>query len=124
MEYFVTHENGFIAVQTGCLEHLDVELYPLREGWTVFARYSGTGREERVDYLFADELSQFAERAVLALLYDQPITTTILRDTVLRADSKRSVQRIRGTNHFLLGLGTQMRGGDLPTSQRRRRHQE
>jgi hypothetical protein len=117
MEYFVTHERGYIAVADGCQEHLDVELYPLREGWTVFARYSGTGREERVDYLFSDELSQFAERAVLALLYDKPISTTILRDTVLRADSKRAVQRIRGTSHFLLGLGTQPRGGELPTSQ-------
>jgi hypothetical protein len=117
LEYFVTHEKGFVAVEKDCTEHIDVELYPLRQGWTVFARYSGTGREERVDYLFSDELSQFAERAVLALLYDKPIATTILRDTVLRADSKRAVQRIRGTSHFLLGLGTQIRGGQLPTSQ-------
>ena len=117
VEYFVTHERGFVAVESGCQEHLDVELYPLQHGWTVFARYSGTGREERVDYLFSDELSQFAERAVLALLYDKPINATILRDTVLRADSKRATQRIRGTNHFLMGLGTELRGGILPTSQ-------
>jgi hypothetical protein len=117
VEYFVTHERGFVAVESGCQEHIDVELYPLRQGWTVFARYSGTGREERVDYLFADELSQFAERAVLALLYDKPINTTIQRDTVLRADSKRAAQRIRGTNHFILGLGTELRGGNFPTSQ-------
>jgi hypothetical protein len=116
-EYFVTHEKGFIAVQTGCVERIDIELYPLARGWTVFARYSGNGREERVDSLEADELSQFAERAMLALLYDKPISTTILRDTVLRADSKRAVQRIRGTSHFIIGLGTQLRGGQLPTSQ-------
>ncbi len=109
MEYFVTHEPGFIAVEKDCQEHLDVELYPLQNGWTAFARYSGNGREERIDYLFPDELSQFAERAVTALLYDKPISTTILRDTVLRADSKRAVQRIRGTNHFLMGLGTELR---------------
>jgi hypothetical protein len=117
LEYFVTHERGFVAVDSGCQEHLDVELYPLRQGWTAFARYSGTGREERVDSLFADELSQFAERAVLALLYDKPINATILRDTVLRADSKRATQRIRGTAHFIMGLGTELRGGDLPTVQ-------
>jgi hypothetical protein len=117
LEYFVTHERGYVAVPEGCMERLEVELYPLREGWTAFARYSGTGREERVDALYSDELSQFAERAVLALLYDRPISTTILRDTVLRSDSKRTAQRIRGTNHFILGLGTQLRGGSLPTSQ-------
>jgi hypothetical protein len=116
IEYYVTHERGFVAVAEGCEEKLDVELYPLRQGWTAFARYSGTSREERVDYLYADELSQFAERAVLALLYDKPISTTILRDTVLRADSKRAVQRIHGTNHFVLALGTQIRGGKVPSA--------
>ncbi len=115
IEYFVTHERGYIAVAEDCVEHLDVELYPLTTGWTAFARYSGTGREERVDYLYPDELSQFAERAVLALLYDKPISTTIQRDTVLRADSKRAAQRIRGTNHLALVLGTELRGGDVPT---------
>jgi hypothetical protein len=117
VEYFVTHERGFVAVQSGCQDHLDIELYPLREGWTAFARYSGTGREERVDTLLPDEMSQFAERAALALLYDKPISTTIKRDTVLRADSRKATQRIRGTHHFLLGVGTQVRGGRLPTSQ-------
>jgi hypothetical protein len=115
IEYFVTHEKGYIAVQSGCVERIDVELYPLTQGWTAFARYSGTGREERVDYLYPDELSQFAERAALALLYDRPISTTIRRDTVLRADSKRAAQRIHGTNHFALVVGTQLRGGSLPT---------
>jgi hypothetical protein len=94
IEYFVTHERGYVAVEEGCQEHIDLELYPLKQGWTVFARYSANGREERVDTLGADELSQFAERAVTALLYDKPISTTILRDTVLRADSKRAIQRI------------------------------
>ena len=117
VEYFVTHEKGFVAVDKDCAEHIDLELYPLQQGWTAFARYSGSGREERVDMLFPDELSQFAERAVLALLYQKPISSTILRDTVLRADSKRAAQRIRGTHHFLLGLGTQLRMGNVPTVQ-------
>lgn len=115
LEHFVSHERGFEAVSQGCRERLTVELYPLREGWTAFARYAA--HEERVDQIFPDELSQFAERAVLALLYEQPISATIKRDTVLRADSRRSVQRIRGSNHFVLSLGTQLRGGYVPTVQ-------
>jgi hypothetical protein len=116
IEHFVTHEVGFEAVTNPCEEKLHVELYPLDVGWTIFARYSGTGREERVDQLQTDELSQFAERAVLALLYDVPISSTIKRDNVLRADSKKSVQRVKGTNHFVIGLGTQLRGGMLSTA--------
>lgn len=116
VEHFVTHERGFRAVTGGCAQRLDIELYPLAAGWTAFARYSGTGREERVDRLFPDELSQFAERAALALLYGKAISTTIKRDTVLRADSARAVQRIRGTNHLTIHLGTELRGGYLPTA--------
>ena len=82
VEHFVTHEPGYIAVRDQCEETVQVEMYPLETGWTVFARYSGTGREERVDQLLPDELSQFAERAVLALLNNQPISATINRDTV------------------------------------------
>ena len=33
--------------------------WTLVQGWTVFARYSGTGREERIDRLYTTELSQF-----------------------------------------------------------------
>ena len=116
-EHFVTHEPGFEAVAAGCEERVRVELFPLAEGWTAFARYSGTGREERVDQLLPDELSQFAERAAIALLYNTPIGTTINRDTVLRSDSKKSVQRIEGTNHAALTLGTQLRGGQFGTAQ-------
>ena len=118
IEHFVTHEPGFVTVDEGCMEVIEVELYPLQVGWTVFARYSGHGREERVDKLYPHELSQFAERAVLALLEDRPIAATINRENVLRADSVRSVQRIRGTNHFVVALGTQLRGGMLDTAQK------
>ncbi|HOX47432.1 MAG TPA: hypothetical protein PK668_27810 [Myxococcota bacterium] len=115
LEHYVTHASGWQAVQTGCQEHLRVELYPLAEGWTAFARFTKTGREERVDQLFPDELSQFAERAVAALLEDHPISGTILRDTVLRSDSERSFQRVRGTHHYSLNVGTQLRGGQFDT---------
>lgn len=117
-EYFVTHEPGYSAVKTGCQERIRVELYRLGQGgWTAFARYSAHGREERVDRLMEDELSQFAERAVLALLGDQPIASTVKRDTVLRADSTKVDRTISGTNHFLISLGTQLRGGRLPSVQ-------
>jgi hypothetical protein len=117
LEHYVSHEPGFVASRTECADTIRVELYPLRKGWTAFAGYTGNGREERVDQLFPHELSQFAERAALALLYDRPISTTLKRDTVLKADSMRSIQRIHGTHHFLLGLGTDLRLGNLPTAQ-------
>jgi hypothetical protein len=62
-EHFITHEKGYEAVQEKCDERIRVELYPLAEGWTAFARYTQNGREERADQLFANEISQFAERA-------------------------------------------------------------
>jgi hypothetical protein len=115
LEHFVTHEQGFIAAQTGCAQRVEVELYPLKLGWTAFARYSGTGREERVDQLLPTELSQFAERSVLALLHDVPIGATVDRDNVLWADSLKSTQRIRGRNHLMLGVGTRLRSGMFDT---------
>ena len=115
-EHFITHEKGYEAVQDKCDERIRVELYPLAEGWTAFARYSANGREERADQLFAHEISQFAERAVHALLRDVPISDTIMRDNVLKSDSMKSVQRIKGTNHFVIGLGTQLRGGQFYTA--------
>lgn len=115
MEHFVTHEDGFVAASEGCQQHIVVELYPLHVGWTAFARYSGTGREERVQQLLPTELSQFAERSVLALLHDLPIGETVDRDNVLWADSLKSTQRISGRGHFSLGLGTRVRGGLFDT---------
>ena len=115
-EHFITHEKGYEAVQEKCDERIRVELYPLAEGWTAFARYTQNGREERADQLFANEISQFAERAVHALLRDVPISATIKRDNVLKSDSMKSVQRIKGTNHFVIGLGTQIRGGNFATA--------
>ncbi len=113
IEHYISHEPGYTAVQESCAQKVRVELYPLEAGWTVFVGYSGTGREERVDILLPHELSQFAERAALALIYDVPISDTINRENVLLADSEKSVQRVKGTNHFVLSLGTQLRGGML-----------
>ena len=115
-EHFVTHQPGYVAVGEKCAQRIVVELYPLREGWTAFARYSGTGREERVDQLFPSELSQYAERAVLALLEDVPISDTINRENVLKSDSQKSVQRVKGSNHFVLTVGTQLRGGMIDSA--------
>lgn len=112
-EHFVTHESGYASVNDSCAQTITVELYPLKRGWTAFARYSGTNREERVDQLFATELSQFAERAVLALLNDVPISTTIKRDNVLTSDSKRKVQQVKGSNHFTINIGTKLVGAKL-----------
>lgn len=111
LEHFVTHERGFVAVKQGCEQRIVVDLYPLRLGWTVFASYTGTGREERVDQLLPTELSQFAERSVLALLHDVPISETVDRNNVLWADSLKSTQSIRGRGHVVIGLGTRLRGG-------------
>jgi hypothetical protein len=115
LEYFVTHERGFVAVPQGCQQKILVELYPLRVGWTAFARYSGTGREERVDQLLPTELSQFAERAALSLLRDVPITETVDRGNVLAADSLKATQSIRGRGHVVVGLGTRVRAGRFDT---------
>ena len=110
VEHFVTHEPGFASTTQSCEQTITVELYPLKKGWTAFARYSGTNREERVDQLLATELSQFAERAVLALLHDVPISATIKRDNVLSSDSNRQVQQVKGSNHFTLNIGTRIIG--------------
>jgi hypothetical protein len=115
IEHFVTHEQGFIASQNDCAHQVTVELYPLKVGWTAFARYSGTGREERVDQLLPTELSQFAERSTLALLHDASIGSTVDRDNVLWADSLKSTQRIRGRGHMMLGVGTRVRTGQFNT---------
>lgn len=116
LEHFVTHERGFVAVKQGCEQRIVVDLYPLRFGWTAFASYTGTGREERVDQLLPTELSQFAERSVLALLRDVPISETVDRNNVLWADSLKSTQSVRGRGHVVIGLGTRLRGGMFHTA--------
>jgi hypothetical protein len=93
-----------------------VELYSVRNGWTVFARYSGNAREEKVDVVRFDELGVFAERVTTALLRDKSISQTLTRTTVLRADSDEHIRQVRVRTHFLLGMGSGVRVGELPTA--------
>jgi hypothetical protein len=116
VEYHVTHEPGFESVKTGCEQTITVELYPVKHGWTVFARYSGTGREEKVDVVRLDEIGTFAQRVTTALLHDVSISQTLTRTTVLRADSEARVRRVQTRPHFLLAMGSTARVGKLPTA--------
>jgi hypothetical protein len=116
VEYEVTHEVGFEAVPSGCRERLTVEMYPLPDGWTVFARYSGTAREEKIDRVQGDELAALAQRLTDALLYDKSVAETINRQTVLRADSEARMRMIDGRGYFTLALGTSLRVASLPTA--------
>ena len=93
LEYEVTHEPGFAAVDDRCEQRLVIELYQLESGWTVFGRYSGTEREEKVDHAELDEFAELAQRLVFALLRNKPISHTITRENVLRADSERTCAR-------------------------------
>ena len=119
LEYEVTHEPGFVAVEDKCEQRITIELYQLESGWTVFARYSGTEREEKVDHAELDEFAELAQRVVYALLRNKPITHTITRENVLRADSEQNLRTINGTGHLLFGMGTSMRVANLPTAQTR-----
>ena len=117
LEYEVTHEVGFAAVNEGCEQRLSVELYQLEAGWTVFARYSGTEREEKVAHADLDEFVELAQRLAFALLRNQPVGETITRENVLRADSERDLRTIEGTGHLIFGMGTEVRLARLPTAQ-------
>ena len=113
--YEVTHEVGFEAVEQDCKERLTVELYPLRSGWTVFGRYTGSAREEKIDHVQLDEFVSLSQRLTRALLRDQPITDTITRENVLRDDSEANLRTIKGDGHFVMALGGELRVGDMPT---------
>jgi hypothetical protein len=119
LQYEVTHEPGFAAVDDKCEQQMTVELYQLESGWTVFGRYSGTEREEKVDHAELDEFPELAQRIAFALLRNKPIITTITRENVLRADSEQNLRTINGTGHLVFGMGTSMRVGMLNTAQNR-----
>ena len=116
LEYEVTHEPGFAAVDDRCEQRLVIELYQLESGWTVFGRYSGTEREEKVDHAELDEFAELAQRLVYALLRNKPISHTITRENVLRADSEQNLRTINGTSHLLFGMGTSVLYANLPTA--------
>ncbi len=116
IEYEVTHKPGFEAVATGCSQRISVELYPIRGGYTVFARYTGYGREERVNAVSMQEFPQLAGRIVKALLEDRPISETVSRQDVLRADSEGRLRKVDVQGHALFALGTTFRTTKLPTA--------
>jgi len=117
LEYEITHEPGFAAVDSGCTHTVTVELYQLQSGWTVFARYSGTEREEKIDHAEIDEFAELAQRIAFALLRNRSITHTITRENVLRADSETNLRTINGTGHLIFGMGTEVRLARLATAQ-------
>jgi len=115
IEYEVTHEPGFAAVDHGCQQRLVVELYQLENGWTVFARYAD--REEKVDRAELDEFVELAQRLTFALLRNRTVAQTITRENVLRSDSERDLRTVEGSGHFIFGMGTELRLAELPTAQ-------
>jgi hypothetical protein len=117
LEYQITHEPGYAAVDDACPQRLNVELYQLESGWTVFARYSGTEREEKVDHAEVDEFGELAERVVTALLRSRTIKQTVTRENVLRADSEVNLRTMEGSGHLVFGMGTEARLAQLPTAQ-------
>jgi hypothetical protein len=117
LEYEVSHEPGFAAVADGCTQRINVELYQLESGWTVFARYTGSEKEEKVDHAEVDEFVELAQRIAFSLLRSRPITQTITRENVLRSDSETNLRTIEGSGHFLFGMGTEARVARLPTAQ-------
>jgi len=48
LEYEVTHDEAYDAATDGCQERMTVEIYELRDGWTVFGRFTRYAREEKV----------------------------------------------------------------------------
>ncbi|MFH2010288.1 MAG: hypothetical protein ABI333_27060 [bacterium] len=115
VEHYVTHDKDHVAVQQGCAERIDLEMYPVKGGWTVFARYSKRASEEKVDLLEFGEFIRFAERAVKALLHGKDIATTANLRTILKADSLRKYRTIKGSHHFTFSLGAAPKIAQLPT---------
>lgn len=114
--YRITHRDGFEAVDEDCSERVEVEIYPIEIGWTLFARYSGTRREEKIDTLRRDELGAVAQRVVDALFDDVSLEETLTRRTVLRSDSEGELRRIHGDAQFQAAIGTGLVFGELPTA--------
>jgi len=106
LEHYITYEHGFVAVQKDCTQRITVELYPLQEGWTAFAHYTGHQQEEKVDQVEYAEFPRFAKRAVRALLYNKRIEQTIDRLSVLKADSIQNIETVKGTHHFTTAVGS------------------
>ena len=111
----MTHAKGYISVSAGCSARIRIEMYPIRGGWTVFARYSLRANEEKVDRLEFGEFPRFAERVVSALLQGKDMASTANLRTILKADSLRQYRTIKGTHHFTFALGAAPKVAFLPT---------
>ena len=110
LEYEVTHEPGFAAVDDRCEQRITVELYQLESGWTVFARYSGTEREEKIDHAELDEFAELAQRIAFALLrnqLDHPHHHP--RERAARRQRDKTCARSTAPATSLFGMGTAMR---------------
>ena len=117
VRYEVTHEIGYEAVDKGCAARIIVELYPLRDGWTVFAQFKGNyRREEKVDQVQLDEFVPLARRIARSLLRDIPVSDSLTRETVLRADSETDLRTIDGSGHFVLAVSGHLETGTLATA--------
>jgi hypothetical protein len=125
LEHYVQHEPGFVVDKEPkrpgekCEQTLVAELYRTSTGgWTVFARYSGNGTEEKVDKVQFGELPKLARRLVTALLHDKRVEETVTRTSVLEADSAAEETTVRGTHMFQLGIGSTFRFpiGGLPSA--------
>ena len=116
LEYEVTHNSGFEAVPSGCAQRIVVELYPIKGGYTVFARYTGFSREEKVNSVSVSEFPQLASRITRALLENRAIAETVSRQDVLRADSEGKLRTVGVQGHALFALGTSLRLAKLPTT--------
>jgi len=116
LEYEITHRPGYEAVASGCSQRVVVELYPIKDGYTVFARYTGFSREEKVDSVTVQEFPKLASRIARALLENRAISETVSRQDVLRADSEGRLRTVGVQGHILFGLGTTLRVAALPTA--------
>lgn len=116
LEHQITHRPGFEAVREHCDERITLQLYPLAVGWTVFGRYTGHAREEKVDMVQLDEFQALAARLAAALLRDVSIQETMTRLTVLREDSERRLRTVEGGRQFMFSVGTALTLGQLPTA--------
>lgn len=109
MEYTISHETGYISVKQNCDEVLTIELYAIPEGWSVFARYTGTAQEESVDKLKLDEIQSFSERIVQALFYKKEFQNTIDRYNVISSDSHKQLKKMKGERQAFFAVGVSPR---------------
>jgi hypothetical protein len=115
MRYTITHEKGYSAVKTNCQQTIHVELYPIPQGWSVFAHYTGTSQEISLNILKHEEIQAFSERIVTALLHNKTFKTTLNRYNVMSHDSHKRLRKVKGESQAYFGLGVSPRIAYLGT---------